>query len=234
MQEHTDGVPPRVPKAIRLRLPVEQNKDLEKTDTTLPLSNRCRETDNRESELEAQLRNLILLSRHLTENAQPTPTERRSTTKLHSFQSESHPVPRGPTDPAGSIIKRQTGDIIINNREQTDNTVASDRSRNGQTNVPPSPLCPTVGARSHQISQGVYVHVLTERIEEEIEEEAGRGPSSPETNSMAGRVRVFKECPPLSQRAEKMQCRNPNFDVGLETAMNNVSNDKTKNNSGSM
>ena len=33
-----------------------------------------------------------------------------------SFQSESHPVPRGPTDPAGSIIKRQTGDNIINNK----------------------------------------------------------------------------------------------------------------------
>ena len=28
--------------------------------------------------------------------------------------------------------------------------------------------------------------VLNERIEEEIEEEAGHGPSSPETNSMAG------------------------------------------------
>ena len=41
-----------------------------------------------------------------------------------SFQSESHPVPRGASDPAGSIIKRQTGDIIINNREQTDNTAA--------------------------------------------------------------------------------------------------------------
>ena len=40
-----------------------------------------------------------------------------------SFQSESHPVPRGPTDPAGSIIKRQ-GRNIINNREQTDNTAA--------------------------------------------------------------------------------------------------------------
>ena len=40
-----------------------------------------------------------------------------------SFQSESHPVPRGPTDPPGSIIKRQ-GRNIINNREQTDNTAA--------------------------------------------------------------------------------------------------------------
>ena len=40
-----------------------------------------------------------------------------------SFQSESHPVPRGPTDPPGSIIKRQ-GRNIINNREQTDNTTA--------------------------------------------------------------------------------------------------------------
>ena len=34
-----------------------------------------------------------------------------------SFQSESHPAPRGPTDPPGSIIKRH-------NREQTDNTAA--------------------------------------------------------------------------------------------------------------
>ena len=50
-----------------------------------------------------------------------------------SFQSESHPVPRGPTDPPGSIIKRQ-GRNIINNREQTDNTAALRRrlKRSGQ------------------------------------------------------------------------------------------------------
>ena len=47
------------------------------------------------------------------------------------------------------------------------------------------------------------MHVLNERIEEEKEEEAGHGPSSPESNSMAGRVRVCKEVPPLSHRAEK-------------------------------
>ena len=47
------------------------------------------------------------------------------------------------------------------------------------------------------------MHVLNERIEEEKEEEAGHGPSSPETNSMAGRVRVCNEGPPLSHRAEK-------------------------------
>ena len=65
------------------------------------------------------------------------------------------------------------------------------------------PLCPTIGTRGLYISRGVYVHVLNERIEEEIEEEVGRGPSSPETNSMAGRVRVCKEGPQLSHRAEK-------------------------------
>ena len=50
-----------------------------------------------------------------------------------SFQSESHPVPRGPTDPPGSIIKRQ-GRNIFNNREQTDNTAALRRrlKRSGQ------------------------------------------------------------------------------------------------------
>ena len=51
--------------------------------------------------------------------------------------------------------------------------LSSDRGRAGQSHVPPSPLCPTVGARGLEISQGVYVHVLHDRIEEEIEEEAG-------------------------------------------------------------
>ena len=119
-----------------------------------------------------------------------------------SFQSESHLVPRGPTDPAWSIIKRQ-GRKIINNREQTDNTAALRQrlNRSGQRSAI-SPL-PHNRDQGLQMSQGVYVHVLNERIEEEIEEEAGRGPSSPETNSMAGWIRVCKEGPPLSHRAEK-------------------------------
>ena len=112
-----------------------------------------------------------------------------------SFQPESHPVPRGPTDPAGSSIIKRQGRNIINNREQTDNTAAFRQrlKRSGQRSAI-SPL-PHNRSQGPLISQGVYVH---ERIEEEIEEEAGRGPSSPETNSMAGRVRVCKEGPPLS------------------------------------
>ena len=79
---------------------------------------------------------------------------------------------------------------LIDKGNRLTTQLPSDRGRAGQANDPPSLLCPTVGARGLKISQGVYVHVLNERIEEEIEEEAGRGPSSPETNSMAGRVRV--------------------------------------------
>ena len=57
-------------RAIRLRLPVEQSK-ISKTNIALPLSNRCHETDDRESELEVPLRNLILLSRLLTVARKP-------------------------------------------------------------------------------------------------------------------------------------------------------------------
>ena len=50
--------------------------------------------------------------------------------------------------------------------------------------VPPSPLCSTRGAR------GLYV-VLG--VREDVLEDFGRRPSSPETNSMAGRVCVRKK-----------------------------------------
>ena len=63
--------------------------------------------------------------------------------------------------------------------------------------------------------------VLNERIEEEIEEEAGHGPSSPETNSMAGRVRVGNEGPHflIEVRRGRGESRKPTFDVDLEAAM---------------
>ena len=169
---------------------------------TLPLSNRCRVTDDRESELEAPHRNLTLLSRLLTvarKPHQPGGVPPRSCIAPNLSRTRS---PRGPSDPAGSIIKRQKGNSI-NNREQTDHTAAV-RQR-PKRSVQRSAISPLLGGRGLQISQGVYVHVLNERVEEEIEEEAGRGPSSPQTNSMAGRVRVCKEGPPFSQRAEKMQ-----------------------------
>ena len=57
-------------RAIRLRLSVEQTK-ISKTDIALPLSNRCRKTDDREGELEAPLRSLILFSRLLTVARKP-------------------------------------------------------------------------------------------------------------------------------------------------------------------
>ena len=94
------------------------------------------------------------------------------------------------------------GETLLTTWNRLTTQLPSDRlKRSGQRSAI-SPL-PHNRDRGLQISRGVYVHVLNERIEEEIEEEAGRGPSSPETNSMAGRVRVCKEGPPLSHRAEK-------------------------------
>ena len=57
------------------------------------------------------------------------------------------------------------------------------------------------------------MHVLNERIEEEIEEDAGHGPSSPETNSMAGRVRVCNEGPHflIEVRRGRGESRKTNF-----------------------
>ena len=105
MQEHTDGVLQRVPKAIRLRLPVEQTKNSKKN-IVLPLSNRCRETDDRESELEVPLSNLLLLSRLLTVARKPhQPGGAPPQSCIASNQSRTRSQ-RRPTDPAGSIIKR--------------------------------------------------------------------------------------------------------------------------------
>ena len=56
-------------------------------------------------------------------------------------------------------------------------------------------------------------------MEEEIEEEAGRGPSSPETNSMAGRVRVCSEGRHFLNEVRRGggERRKPTFDVDLDT-----------------
>ena len=96
---------------------------------------------------------------------------------------------------------------IVKQREQTGNAHLTWRSQTerGESPTSPSTLCPTMGTRGLQTSRSVHVHELNERKEEETEEEVGRGPSSPETNSMAGRVRVCEEGPPLSHRAEKRQ-----------------------------
>ena len=61
--------------------------------------------------------------------------------------------------------------------------------------------------------------VLNERIEEEMEEEAGHGLSSPETNSMAGRVRVGNEGPHflIEVRRGRSESRKLTFDIDLDT-----------------
>ena len=111
----------------------------------------------------------------------------------------------GPSDPARSIIKRQrekisvtTGNRLTHSCRQTEAETVSPTFRHLSS-------APQEGPGAFLISHGVCVHEPNERTEEEMEEEAGRGPSSPETNSMAGRVRVCKEGPTFSQRAEKMQ-----------------------------
>ena len=170
----------RVPKANRMRLPVEQTK-ISKTDMTLPLSNRCREAGDRESELEAPLRNLILLSRLLTKTRNPHQPGGVTTTKLAVKRTRCKS-----RCPRGKLLKYK-GETLLTTGNRLTTQLPSDRGRNGQNNVPPSLLCPTVGARGAYIVQEVRVDEHDERKEEE-EGNCRRRPSSPEPNSMAGRV----------------------------------------------
>ena len=104
-----------------------------------------------------------------------------------------------PTHP-GQLLNDK-GETLITTASRLTTQLPSDRGGAGQEQR--SAISPLLHNRGLYISPGVYVHVLNERIEKEIEEEVGRGPSSPETNSMAGQVRVCKEGPQLSHRAEK-------------------------------
>ena len=66
-----------------------------------------------------------------------------------SFQSESHPVPLGPLDPLGQLLNDTEGKKknIIRQGNRLTTQPSSDRGRAAQSHVPPSPLCPTGGAR---------------------------------------------------------------------------------------
>ena len=133
-----------------------------------------------------------------------------------SFQTESHPVPRGLTDPAGSIIKRQ-GRNIINNREQTDNTAALRQrlKRSGQR----SATSPLLHNRDHgPLNKSRCLCPRTQRTNRRRDRRRGW------TRTLLARDEIDGWSGPLIElRRGRGQCRNPNFDVGLETAMINVS-----------